>query len=369
MTGNLDEALKTLITEALPGLFSGASPEVQLTISGELSEIEKPSVDAFAGEPRPDDRADNFPFDPDNPEGPYLLTQPPYSGPRHVRLTTDSGDRISLQENEVIWNRVDSRVFTLNPQPNRELSGFSGIHVRYGVISIFTQLEALETLTVQLQSSDPVKLEQAEALVVAVIALNRERLVNASPATYEDGGYGAGVEVKSLKLVKATREADNQRLLTLQAEIELKATRVLREDEGVPIQRIATPGLPVDAARPIDIDIDIEDAVERVVASTPGVDVSPIDLDTLIRAIEPTPPPAVEEQPAPTPPPAEETRVNLNTATSEALQTLETIGPSTAQYIIDDRETHGPFATVEEITRVRGIGQKTLDKIRARVVV
>ena len=79
--------------------------------------------------------------------------------------------------------------------------------------------------------------------------------------------------------------------------------------------------------------------------------------------------PAVEEQPAPTPSPAEETRVNLNTATSEALQTLETIGPSTAQRIIDDRETQGPFATVEEITRVKGIGQKTLDKIRARVVV
>ncbi len=124
----------------------------------------------------------------------------------------------------------------------------------------------------------------------------------------------------------------------------------------------------MDVARPIAIDIDIEDAVERVGAETPGVDVSPIDLDTVIRAIEAAPR-AVEEQPAPTPSPAEETRVNLNTATSEALQTLETIGPSTAQRIIDDRETQGPFATVEEITRVKGIGQKTLDKIRARVVV
>ena len=111
MTGNLDEALEELIVEALPGLFGGASPAVELEISSDLFEIDPASTDAAASEPRPDDRTDEFPFDPDNPAGPYTLSQPPYPGPRRVRLATDSGDRVALRESEVIWDEIDPRVF------------------------------------------------------------------------------------------------------------------------------------------------------------------------------------------------------------------------------------------------------------------
>ena len=59
--------------------------------------------------------------------------------------------------------------------------------------------------------------------------------------------------------------------------------------------------------------------------------------------------------------------VNLNTATAEELDDLPGVGPAIAQAIVDHRTTHGPFATVEELLEVRGIGQAKLEEIRPRV--
>lgn len=51
-------------------------------------------------------------------------------------------------------------------------------------------------------------------------------------------------------------------------------------------------------------------------------------------------------------------KVNINTAGVSELDTLPGIGESTAQKIIDDRTQNGPFATVEDLKRVSGIGDK-----------
>ena len=56
--------------------------------------------------------------------------------------------------------------------------------------------------------------------------------------------------------------------------------------------------------------------------------------------------------------------VNLNTASSEQLQTIPGIGPSTAEKIIEYRHEHGGFASVDELTVVKGIGEKKLEKMR-----
>ena len=65
--------------------------------------------------------------------------------------------------------------------------------------------------------------------------------------------------------------------------------------------------------------------------------------------------------------PAAESRVNINTATSQELQTLRGIGPALAGRIIEYRQIAGGFSSVDELTNVRGIGEKTLEKIRASI--
>ena len=62
-------------------------------------------------------------------------------------------------------------------------------------------------------------------------------------------------------------------------------------------------------------------------------------------------------------------RVNINTADSATLQTLPGIGPALADRIIEYRTANGPFASVDALTDVAGIGDRTLDRVRDRLSV
>lgn len=55
--------------------------------------------------------------------------------------------------------------------------------------------------------------------------------------------------------------------------------------------------------------------------------------------------------------------LNINTASAEELQTLPNIGAQMAQRILDYRERHGKFTSVEALQNVKGIGAKTLEKL------
>ncbi len=68
-------------------------------------------------------------------------------------------------------------------------------------------------------------------------------------------------------------------------------------------------------------------------------------------------------------PPEPEGPVDLNTAGPDELQKLTGIGPALAQRIIDYREEHGPFQSVEGLLEVKGIGEATLEKFREDVTV
>ena len=61
--------------------------------------------------------------------------------------------------------------------------------------------------------------------------------------------------------------------------------------------------------------------------------------------------------------------VDLNTATAEQLETLPGVGPATAAAIIADRVAHGPFRSVNDLGRVRGIGDAKLAQLRDLVTV
>ena len=61
--------------------------------------------------------------------------------------------------------------------------------------------------------------------------------------------------------------------------------------------------------------------------------------------------------------------ININTATSEELQTLSGIGEAKAAAIIAYREEHGAFGDISQIMNVSGIGEKIFEKIRGQITV
>ncbi len=63
------------------------------------------------------------------------------------------------------------------------------------------------------------------------------------------------------------------------------------------------------------------------------------------------------------------TKININTAGKSQLETLPGIGSVKAQDIISYREKNGPFQSIEELTKVSGIGEKTLERIRDLITI
>jgi len=68
----------------------------------------------------------------------------------------------------------------------------------------------------------------------------------------------------------------------------------------------------------------------------------------------------VEHTPAPR-------RIDLNTATAAELMLLPRIGPALAQRIIEHRERRGPYRSIEDLEAVKGIGRRTIERLRPLV--
>src|SRR3989344_2949249 len=61
--------------------------------------------------------------------------------------------------------------------------------------------------------------------------------------------------------------------------------------------------------------------------------------------------------------------IHINTANAALLDTLPGIGPAKAAAIIDYRTKHGPFASIEDIQNVSGIGPATFADIKDKITV
>ena len=61
--------------------------------------------------------------------------------------------------------------------------------------------------------------------------------------------------------------------------------------------------------------------------------------------------------------------VNINTADAQALDSLPGVGPSTAQKIIDYRESEGGFQSIDDLKKIKGIGEAKFAKLKDRVCI
>ncbi|HIX43782.1 MAG TPA: ComEA family DNA-binding protein, partial [Candidatus Kurthia intestinigallinarum] len=70
-----------------------------------------------------------------------------------------------------------------------------------------------------------------------------------------------------------------------------------------------------------------------------------------------------------TEPQSSTTAVNINTADEAGLQTINGIGPAKAKTIIQYRTENGPFQSIDDLKKVSGFGDKTVERLRPLVTV
>ncbi len=115
----------------------------------------------------------------------------------------------------------------------------------------------------------------------------------------------------------------------------------------------------------------VQDGLDAAGGPGPEADLDRLNLAQRLQDGQHVHVPAVGET-LPTPTPfglARDGRVDINLAGAELLQTLPNVGPTTAQNILAYREQNGPFESVEGITRVKGIGDKTFEKLQELITV
>ena len=112
----------------------------------------------------------------------------------------------------------------------------------------------------------------------------------------------------------------------------------------------------------------VKDAIEAAGGSTDGADLDRINLASSVADGQHVYVLTRGEENSPVQPPSNQPasggQVNINTADSPALESLPGIGPALAQRVIDYRQEHGPFAQIEDVMDVSGIGPATFEKMQ-----
>ena len=61
--------------------------------------------------------------------------------------------------------------------------------------------------------------------------------------------------------------------------------------------------------------------------------------------------------------------IDINSATAAELEQLPGVGPSLARKIVEFRDQNGAYRTVDDLLKIRGIGEKSLERFRDKIIV
>jgi len=119
----------------------------------------------------------------------------------------------------------------------------------------------------------------------------------------------------------------------------------------------------------------VADALEAAGGPTEEADLERVNLAKRVYDEEQVYVPRLGGENPPLPPPSGSSssqaggKININTATAAELESLPGIGPVLAQRVVDYREANGPFATIEDIKNVSGIGEGIFAEIKELIFV
>ncbi len=120
----------------------------------------------------------------------------------------------------------------------------------------------------------------------------------------------------------------------------------------------------------------VKDALQAAGGATGDADLNHVNLAQSLKDGQQIYVPKIGEVPTAAPTTAKGTQapvitgpIKINTATQAELESLPHIGPSIAARIIAYREQHGPFARIEDIQKVQGIGPSTFEAIKDLITV
>ncbi|OJU79705.1 MAG: hypothetical protein BGO11_00795 [Solirubrobacterales bacterium 70-9] len=115
----------------------------------------------------------------------------------------------------------------------------------------------------------------------------------------------------------------------------------------------------------------VDDAVKRAGGETGKAELDSVNLAARLADGQQVVVP--ERVPGGSPPPAigtgaeEDGPISLGTATVEELDTIDGIGPVTAEDIVKFREEHGGLSSVDQLDQISGIGPATMEALRERL--
>ncbi|NKY24504.1 ComEA family DNA-binding protein [Cellulomonas denverensis] len=133
------------------------------------------------------------------------------------------------------------------------------------------------------------------------------------------------------------------------------------------VGQVASPGL-VELAS----DARVSDALDAAGGPLPDADLAALNLAASVSDGDQIRVPAPGEQveaPQPAAPGSGDGLIDLNRASATELQGLPGVGPVLAERIVADREAQGPYASVDDLDRVSGIGPAILANLRSRATV